>query len=183
MEVSYIEHIVRRAPDGKSTLIRLLIIISAVILMYFVIIFCQMFEALLFIMPLLLMAVGWIAYRFYQNFNCEFEYILTDGELDIDKIAARRRRKRLLNIKTGNYGLVAPYDDANRRDYESGNFDMTLDVRSSPSAEGVWFIIATVKDKGHVRVLFEPTEAMIDHLYRHMPQKVRRPNPRISGDN
>ena len=175
MEETYLEHIVRRAPDAKSSVYKIAIVIICAILMYFVIILCQAIQGLLFLMPLMVAAVGWAGHKFYQNFNAEFEYILTDGELDIDKIAAKRRRKRLLNIKPGNFGLVAPYDEPNRRDFESGSYDMTLDVRSSPKAEGVWFIICTVKERGHVRVLFEPTDAMVDHLYRHMPSKVKRP--------
>ena len=174
MEVSYLEHIVRRAPDTKTSVIKVAIIILSAILMYYVIILCQTFDGLLFLMPLFIAAVGWVGHRFYQNFNSEFEYILTDGELDIDKIAAKRRRKRLLNVKTGNYELVAPYNDSNKRDFDAGNFDLTLDVRSSPKAENVWFVICTVKDKGRVRVLFEPTDAMIAHLRRHIPQKVSR---------
>ena len=176
MEVTYLEHIVRRAPDTKTSIIKVSIIVLCAILMYYIIILCQAFDGLLILMPLFIAAVGWVGHRFYQNFNSEFEYILTDGELDIDKIAAKRRRKRLLNIKTGNYELVAPYDEAHRREFETGNFDLTLDVRSSPRAENVWFVICTVKDRGRVRMLFEPTDDMIAHLRRHIPQKMSRPD-------
>ena len=62
-------------------------------------------------MPALVALIAWVGYRAYLMFNVEYEYIVTNGELDIDRIIARRGRKRMINIKTNAYELIAPYDD------------------------------------------------------------------------
>lgn len=38
-------------------------------------------------------------YILITNMSVEYEYIVTNGEMDIDKIIAKRRRKRLITVK------------------------------------------------------------------------------------
>ena len=47
----------------------------------------------------LLIAVGvaYLTYRFISARNIEYEYIVTNGDLDIDKIISRRKRKRIFS--------------------------------------------------------------------------------------
>ena len=51
-------------------------------------------SALIGMLPMVIVLIFYIAYRINTSFDVEFEYILTNGELDIDKITHKRRRKR-----------------------------------------------------------------------------------------
>ncbi|MBE6767254.1 MAG: hypothetical protein IKL62_00375 [Clostridia bacterium] len=44
-----------------------------------------------------------------QRFNIEYEYILTNGELDVDKILAQRSRSRLFTIKCADIEAIGRY--------------------------------------------------------------------------
>lgn len=176
----YAEYIVKRKSDIKTTAIKMLIIFASAVLMYVAIGLTQAY-GLIIIMPASVALIAWAGYRAYLMFNVEYEYIVTNGELDIDRIIARRGRKRMINVKTTAYELIAPYDDAHRAAYENGNFVKTVDARSSVNAEeGVWFIIADIRDTGRVRILFEPTPKMLkifsDYLPRQMAVRYELPD-------
>lgn len=166
----YAEYIVKRKADLKTSLIKILIIIVTVILMYFALIITQLYNAIV-IMPISVALVGWLGYRFFLLFNIEYEYIVTNGELDIDRIIARRGRKRAITIRTSQYELIAPYDDEHRAAYDEGDFAKTIDARSGPNAEA-WFVIADQQDAGRVRVLFEPTPKMLTIFMTYLPRKM-----------
>ena len=60
----------------------------------------------------LLVGIGYLTYRIIVSRNIEFEYIVTNGELDVDKIINKKRRKRLLTIDTKNFELFEPVNDS-----------------------------------------------------------------------
>ena len=64
------------------------------------------FLFLIIIFPLSLLLVGLVFYGGYYlmtGIDTEYEYILTNGDLDIDKITGKRKRKRLLSTKIGHF--------------------------------------------------------------------------------
>ncbi len=166
----YAEYIVKRKADVKTSLIKLLIILASAVLMYLAVMLTQIY-GLIFIMPACVALIAWVGYRAYLMFNIEYEYIVTNGELDIDRIIARRGRKRVINVKTSAYELIAPYDDEHRAAYEQGEFAKTIDARSSPDAEA-WFIIANMRDAGRARILFEPTPKMLKIFSEYLPRQM-----------
>lgn len=181
----YAEYIVKRKSDLKTSVMKMFIILASAILMYVAIGLTQAYN-LIIIMPASVVLIAWIGYRAYLMFNVEYEYIVTNGELDIDRIIARRGRKRMINVKTNAYELIAPYDSEHRAAYEQGNFAKTIDARSSVNAENVWFIIADVRDTGRVRILFEPTPKMLkifsDYLPRQMAVRYQPPEEEEDED-
>ena len=63
--------------------------------------------ALLFTFGTMIMMLGlmitigavYLGYYLVTSLNIEYEYILTNGEVDFDKITAQRSRKRLISVK------------------------------------------------------------------------------------
>lgn len=43
------------------------------------------------------------------NFNIEYEYILTNNDLDIDKVIGKRKRKRMISLDVSTAEAFAPY--------------------------------------------------------------------------
>ncbi len=164
----YAEYIVKKKTDFKTSLIKAGIVLASVVLMYIALLLTQQ---VVIIMPASVALVAWAGYHVYIQFNVEYEYIVTNGELDIDRIVARRGRRRIINVKTNAYELIAPYDDAHRAAYEQGEFKKTIDARSGPNAEG-WFVIANHRDQGRIRILFEPTPKMLKIFSEYLPRQM-----------
>ena len=103
--------------------------------------------------------------------NLEYEYALTNGELDLDRIVARRR-KRLFSGNVKEFESVAPQKSV----YWSNEFKAlkkVIDVTAGKDAEGVWFIVTQIGGERGV-ILFQPTAAMIDAMWHANPRKVMR---------
>jgi hypothetical protein len=58
----------------------------------------------------LLLIVGLIYFgiRVATSRNVEYEYIVTNGDLDIDMIVAKRKRKRIFSANCKEFEIVAP---------------------------------------------------------------------------
>ncbi|NLD88105.1 MAG: hypothetical protein GX633_07600 [Clostridiales bacterium] len=173
MEDVFLEHIVKKQPTAKDSLIKIGIILAAIVLIYIMLTLSAQFQFLSVIMPAVFVGLCFGGYKLITAQNYEFEYIVTNGELDIDKIIAKRSRKRILNVKPNEFELLAPYNNENKSEYERGTFAKTIDATSSKYAQNIWFGIATTKKDGRVRFLFEPTEKMVENMRVFMPRKVK----------
>jgi len=169
----FLEHIVKKVSTMRETMIRLGIVAAALVVIYIMLTLSASFPILSAVMPAAFVALCFGAYKLFTAQNYEFEYIVTNGELDIDKIIARRARKRILNVKPNDFELLAPYNDNHKAEYNRGEFAKTIDATSSKYAKNIWFGVATTKKDGRIRFLFEPTEKMIENMRQHMPRKVQ----------
>ena len=70
--------------------------------------------------------VFYYAYKLIKNSSIEYEYILTNNELDIDKIIAKSARKRMLTVNFREIEICANIlDESKRNEYNNSN-DKTL---------------------------------------------------------
>lgn len=94
LEDRFSEQLIRKYPSSSDTVKKTLIVISAVII-------CLVSLAMsYFIFPgFILLAVGgiWLAWRIISQMYTEYEYTFTNGELDIDKIMAKKTRIEMLS--------------------------------------------------------------------------------------
>ncbi|MBE6798682.1 MAG: hypothetical protein E7525_02755 [Ruminococcaceae bacterium] len=65
---------------------------------------------LAFLLLLLAAAVMFIAYYLTCQLNIEYEYALTNDEIDIDRITNKSKRQRMANFKIRDIEDIAPYD-------------------------------------------------------------------------
>ncbi len=120
----------------------------------------------------LLLAVGAIfgAYYLATSKNIEFEYIYTNGELDIDRIIAQKRRKRMFSTSCKNFDIVAK-KDSDMYTEEIKAIKNKIILVSSMNSPDVYF--ATLNHKGQkTLLLFEPDGRMLSGFKTFIPRKV-----------
>ena len=120
----------------------------------------------------LAVGLGYGAWYLAGMRNLEFEYALTNGELDIDRIQARRKRKRIFSAHGKEFELVAPVRSAYYSN-ELKALKKVIDASAGKDAEGVWFILTHIGGERGI-ILFQPTSGMIDALWHVNPRKVMR---------
>lgn len=166
MEQLFMEKIVKRKRTGLDMAINTGIVLACIVLSLAAIVFVPSFG--------LFLAAGlcYGTWFLLGQRNVEFEYALTNGELDIDRIVARRRRKRVFSAHSKEFEMVAPqksvYWSKEYRDLKK-----VLNTTAGQDAEGVWFIVTPIGGERGV-VLFQPTAAMIDAMWHTNPRKVMR---------
>lgn len=112
------------------------------------------------------------AYYFITGRNREFEYIITNGTLDIDVIKAKRSRKRLVSLNLSALEICAGVSDAvHKNRMQQGEFSKKIDSSLSSSPEGKYFAIFA-KDGGRVLLFFNPPREMLEEMRVYGPSKL-----------
>ena len=102
--------------------------------------------------------------------NVEYEYLYVNGELDIDIILNKAKRKRKFSAAINDVELLAPagapelgqYQNVKVKDFSSGN-------------KQVRRYVLVVTNKGEMtKVIFEPNDTIIEGYSMMAPRKVIR---------
>lgn len=116
----------------------------------------------------LIFGAGYLGWFLSSKFNIEYEYILTNGEMDIDKITAKRKRKRILNFKCANIERMGKYRPA---EHANGSYTSTYVICNVD--ENSFFAVIR-QEKGLILVIFSPNEKIIDGMKKFLPRQVSR---------
>ncbi|MDO5336475.1 MAG: DUF6106 family protein [Eubacteriales bacterium] len=160
----YTELLVKKERTSKDTLIRFGIIAGTAVFVF----------AGLFISPLLLIpaiACGVAAYFIVPRTDLEFEYLFINGDLDIDMIMSKAKRKKAKSVKMEEIDLVAPLN-SHRLDYYNNNQNIRVLDYSSGNAEHKRYALIGKDDKGLCKIIIEPDEALANAMKNCAPGKV-----------
>ncbi len=129
----------------------------------------------------MILGLGWIAIAFVwygvyvliNSRNLEYEYIVTNGELDVDKIIAKNGRKRIITVDFREVELCARVNDGEfRAQYENtANIAKVLDLTGDAKSDNVYFADFH-SDGERKRILFEPNEKIFNGLKQVNPRNV-----------
>ncbi len=118
---------------------------------------------------LLLMAgVIFGAYKLSTLFNIEYEYIITNGTMDIDKIINRSSRKRILSFELANVTRIEKYNPAQLNSVNQKSVTFACDA-NDPEA---YFMVAEREGKGSVYLIFAPEERLRTAIVKFVPKYI-----------
>lgn len=168
---SFKEQIIRKENTSKDNTMRFLISFACVALCFAVVMFTIMFGGFL---PIAVFISGVIIYggvHLIQNLNLEYEYIFTNGDLDIDKVIAARSRKHLATLKVNDTTDIGEYSD-------NDNGSRTVIMASARNDEMQdWYMDIKHADLGDVRLIFTPDDEMLRVIKTHLPRTIRNKVP------
>ncbi|MGN8887230.1 DUF6106 family protein [Blautia sp. HCP28S3_G10] len=160
----YSEYLVKKQPTTKDAVIR-----------YGLIALTVLFAAAgLFMIPLLLIvavALAVACYFIIPKTDMEYEYLFVNGELDIDAVMAKSKRKKVKSLDIREADLIAPLN-SHRMDYYNGNTKLkTLDYSSGDPSHRRFAVIIKSENE-NCRIIIEPDEHMIQAIKNSAPGKV-----------
>ncbi len=123
----------------------------------------------------LLMTVifGILAWWLKQNIQIDFDYSITNGEIDIARIRGSEKRKLVFAGLVDDIKVMAPAHTQPVIQYEQGNMK-TLDATSkNPEATVYTLIIKNQKTNEDTKIYWEPSEEMVEVLHRQNPYQIR----------
>ena len=110
--------------------------------------------------------------------NVEYEYCVTNGDIDVDKIVARRKRVRWVSVAGRKVRALAPYDPAK----PLGKFQRTVMVAPSLNETGLWYFTYHSKKNGDTLVVFMPDDRVLSALYEGLPKLVQMDTARAARE-
>lgn len=163
---------VERIVERKKNIFDYMIIFS--------IFFGSLFVALLILLLLdinalsamLLAALGYLVYYLISLRKIEYEYALTNGEIDIDKIIAQRKRKRIFSANCRDFEVFGKLDSEKYTD-EVKSIPQKIKAVTSMASEDVHFFVANYKGNKTL-VFFEPDERMLNSLKPYISKRTVR---------
>ena len=148
------EQIVKRQTNIKDTAIR------ACLWVLFGLIAIAAFGFLHTSIGMIIVIVLWFGVKFLTSFlSIEYEYVLTNGELDIDIIYDRSRRKRVFTANVKSFEIMAHIQDKNH-EAAFNTAQVTKDFSSGVPGPDT-YVFLTVIDGKKTKVIIEPNEKML----------------------
>lgn len=162
----YNEQLVKKQTETSDIVKRVLIVIATILLSAV----CAFGGFVFGFMPLIVVVFGifYLSWYLISATSVEYEYIITNNDMDIDKITGRRKRKRLITVKLNTVTEWGEYTEG-----MGANADATV-MASDASGEGVWYVLAKHEKFGKVMVLFNPTEETAVNINYGVPFSVRK---------
>ena len=100
--------------------------------------------------------------------DTEYEYILTNGDLDIDKITGKRKRKRLLSTKIGDFTAFGKLEEA-----PEAADKVTTVLITDGTNEGAYYADFRHQSAGNVRLIFTPNEKTMEGVKMFLPRQLK----------
>lgn len=128
----------------------------------------------LWYMPALLAALVLAAagYFVFQRTNLEYEYLFVNGELDIDVIMNRSRRKRVASYQMKDMELMAPLGSERTAHYEKNTGMRVRDFSSGNGEARRYLMVAREGEQGASKVILEPGEELAEYMKKSSPARV-----------
>lgn len=164
MNDGYEEILVKRGKRPGETVLKAVIIAAiAVLIAGGLFLFSPIFMVLG-------MGLGLLAYYLiFPNFDLEYEYLYVGGDIDIDKIMAKRKRKKVASFSKENLEAMAPTGS----DHVSSCIKnaKVQDYTSSDPNVKTWTLIYN-SEKATEAVMLELTDEIAQDMRRFAPRKV-----------
>lgn len=170
---THIEYMVRKHKDASDIAKQVLYTVLALIISIVIMIFSRYTFGLWFVV---IAGVWYLVYRLISGLDREFEYILTNDELDIDTIISKRTRKRILTLKVREFMICAPVGDKRfAKEYvKNSGIKQYIYAASDPKSETSYFADFHLNAQ-RVRLVFNPPYKMVEAMKQYNPKNIYLP--------
>ena len=163
----FVEEMVVRRKTTLNLLISVGIVALAVALALVIWLFIP------FIGSALTVIVLFAAYLGIKFQYVEYEYSFTNGELDIDKIMAKRKRKRVVETEYRKIKVMAPYTAEYEGETKEYKVSEVIDASSSKNAAGRWFFICEKQDGTYAFVVIQPSKRLREAMGKYLRSRMK----------
>lgn len=158
----FVEQLVKKKWGGKDTLISVAVAVVGLALI-----------VLSFIIPAIsifvIAGVIFGAYYLITSRNLEFEYAVTNGDITVDKIISRRKRKRVVSVDAHDIEEIGKFKPELLKSKSSFK---PMFAAKTDSGEGSWYFCAHSAKAGNVLVVFDPDEKTLNAIKPFIPRQV-----------
>lgn len=157
---TFVEQIVAIKKTGKTWAAYVLISLLAIILMVAAML---VFGRFFFIVVDALIVYG--TFKLYSLFNIEYEYIITNSTMDIDKIIAKSSRKRVVSFDLTAVQRIDKFTGTVPADISKNCF-----FACNAKDENAYILYYKQEGKPQKAFVFAPDEKMINGMKNFLPK-------------
>lgn len=162
----YTEVIVKKRTTASDT-VKKVLLIAATVVCALGAVFTTL--GLIALIPLVALIVA--DYFLLPSFDVEYEYLYVNGELDVDKIMSKQKRKRVYKMDIKSLELLAP-SNSHELDYYNNKKDLKVYDFSSQEEGAKTYTMIVKGEKSLEKVIFEPNDIILKDMKRVAPREV-----------
>lgn len=164
---SFVEQLVKKKKSGAQ----IAAIVATITITVLLLAVCILFLSILGAFSVIAMAaIGYGAWYLLTAQNIEYEYCITNGDIDIDRIVAQRKRSRIVSVgghKIESAGRYVPEKWAGRQ------VDRTVVAAPSDKEDNLYYFSYHSKKRGHTLVVFQPNDRVKETFRESLPKLVQ----------
>lgn len=162
---TFFEQLVRIKKTFKTTLAFVGIWGAAILLCYTAVLFSA-YIGTIFILVIAGLIYG--AFKLSGLLNVEYEYIVTNSSLDIDKIVNKSNRQRMMSLELPTASRLEKYNPSLLNNIDSKKMVFACDK----DAENAYLLVCEKEGKGAQYLVFAPNEKMQSAIAQSLPKFV-----------
>ena len=166
----YKEQLVVKKANSKDWMKRILVLVAAALLILGGVALLPISGELWFFPILIAGIVIYALFKYYPLFFIEYEYIFTNGEIDIDKIMGKQTRKRLATVDVETFEEFGRYNPA---EFEGREFSTRLFACSSPTDPNTYYAVMNHPKFQNLLVVFNPNEIIVESIKEYLPRTAK----------
>ncbi len=167
----FVEHMVKRKKNVMDYIKVLSVLIVGLFLILIVPFIGVVIPSAGSMALILVILIIYLMYKLVTSINLEYEYILTNAEMDVDKIINLRTRKKVAEV---NFHKIDFFGKAGSAEYNNSlknrNIKKIFACRDIKDAE-TYFVVFESDDNGKMMLIFSPSEKMVKSISVINPQK------------
>ena len=170
----FFEQIVVRRLHGSEKVLKVLTFIFGVlaVLLLIFLSFLQALGAFSFILLPCAFGVGVLLFFQLRNTYIEYEYSITNGSFDIDRIRGKRKRERMVTVECEDFEEFGEYDKAAAERLKNRQFGGEV-FASNRGDEGLYYAVSRHKKLGSVLIVIEPDNRVKTALAKFIPRRIQ----------
>lgn len=167
---NFAEQLVKKEPTSSDRIKQIAVCVGGIIITVILILFAvvQLGSIVSMVCMLLAVAVGYGTFFLRQSYYVEYEYTFTNGELDIDKIVAKKKRTALITTDVKKFTAFGKYNENLPE-----TSDMTVVISSDNIASHEYYADFEHGEYGKVRLIFSPNDKMLENIRRALPRNLK----------
>ena len=142
---------------------------KSIIIFNWILLFTILTFLLNFIGIVISLGIGYGAYILLSRLNKEYEYVFTNGELDIDVIYNKSTRKRVFNGYVKDFEIMAHVEDKSHINTFSAA-DERNDYSTGIVSDNSYIFLAKYNNK-RTAIIIEPNEAMLGAISKVLTRR------------
>ena len=115
-----------------------------------------------------IIGAAYIAYKLSMRFFTEYEYIITNGTMDIDKIIAKSSRKRMASFEISWVESLEKYNPQNKI---TGNFERIV-YACNVDDPNAYKMVLMKEGIGKQCIVFSPNEKIKSATVKYLPRYI-----------
>lgn len=169
MQDIFIEYMVKKQNTPQTALLRALLLLAAALVTVAALLFGGNLGGFSFLSPLLIIGAWYGAWYLITSTKVEYEYSVTNGEIDVDQIIAQRRRKRLVTV---NCKEVEAFGRYKPEQHQGRDYQTRIIACDHPQSPELWYCIARLSQSGRTLVVFNANQKMLDGIKPFLPRPI-----------